>query len=449
LIKPLPRSSLFTRFALAVAGLAVGATILLYFVTMQIVVRAGDAELSRAVDTEIAALADVHATGGQRELAARIADRLALLPDGPDRVHYMLADATGTRVVGDIARWPLLSAENSQASFVTLFDGTPVFARATQLAPNLRLVAAREYGGRQALLRRLRFAFLVTGIAILAAALATAWAAARRLRMRVESVNRAFVAIEEGDLNRPIPDAAASDEFGMLARHANRLRDRLAALIAAQRDITDHVAHEIRTPLMHVENRLLKLIDRSVDPAQIEMLVGARAETRDISNLLNSLLDIAASRARRGDRTGFAPIDLSGIAREIVDLYADSADDQGLTLHATIPAGVEMTGDAMQIRRLLSNLLDNAFKYVPRGGRITLTLWPGPRIVVEDNGPGVVEALRERIFDRFQRAHDGSRNGHGLGLTLARAIAERHGLTIRCDDAGPGAAFILEPGPWA
>jgi signal transduction histidine kinase len=98
----------------------------------------------------------------------------------------------------------------------------------------------------------------------------------------------------------------------------------------------------------------------------------------------------------------------------------------------------------MQLTRLLSNLLDNAFKYVGSGGRIDLIVEQGPRILVRDNGPGVPEGMRERIFERFQRG-GGYGNGHGLGLSLVRAIAGRHGLSIRCNDADPGAEFVLAP----
>ena len=445
-MKILPKaSSLFSRFTIAISGLALGTTVLLFLVTSQVVTRADDAELARSVDSEIAALADIYVSGGEEELATRIRDRLAVLQESPDRAYYLLTDAAGRRMVGNMSRWPRLSAENSQRGFVLLEGNTPVFARSTQLAPNLRLVAAREYGSRTVLLARLRTAFMIAAGAILAAAFLIAWLSAKQLRRRVEHVNAAFVAIEEGEYNQDIPGIATDDEFGMLARHADRLRERLASLIAAQREVTDHVAHEIRTPLMHVENRLLKLIDRSVDPVQAAMLVEARAETRGISNLLNSLLDIAANNARRGDRAGFEQFDLSALAAHVAELYADSAEDQGLDLQKVIAPGVLMPGDTMQMTRLLSNLLDNAFKYVPSGGRVTLSIQPGPVIVLQDDGPGVPEALRNLIFDRFQRAHDQTSKGHGLGLTLAQAIARRHGLSIRCEDAAPGAAFILEP----
>ncbi|MDB5696141.1 MAG: ATP-binding protein [Sphingomonas bacterium] len=443
--------SLFTRFALAIAAFALAATALLYGVTATVVRRASDAELARAVNVEVGALADIHATGGRDELVARVADRLTLRSRDLDQIHYLVADASGKRIAGDIARWPLLSAENSQAGFVTLPGGAAAWARATQLAPDLRIVVAHEHRGRTTLLRQLAAAFGATAVLILvAAALAASWAA-RRLRARVTAINAAFRAIEEGGPLGTVPGADARDELGMLAAHANRLLDRLDAQIHAQREVTDQVAHEIRSPLMHLDNRLLKLIDRSADPDAVTALGEARAETRGIATLLDSLLDIAASRARRGDRVGFERVDLSALAASVADIFADSAEEAGLSLVTRISPDVELSGDAMQLTRLLSNLLDNAFKYVPKGGRIELVVEPGPRMEVRDDGPGVPSDARERIFERFQRVADGGSQGqgqgHGLGLSLARVIAERHDLTIRCEDADPGCVFIVERAP--
>jgi signal transduction histidine kinase len=438
------RISLVTRVVLTVAALALAATGLLYGATWWTVSGESDAALARGVDVEIAALSDIYATGGERELVARIGDRLAMRAQEVDQTHYLLANGSGGHIAGDIAHWPLLSAENSQSGFVTLADGTPVFARATQLAPGLRVIAAREYDGRRRLLARIGQAFALAGLAIVAAALALAWLTARRLRRRVDAVNRAFRGIEQGDLQRLVPGAARRDELGELADHANHLIRRLAALIEAQREVTDQVAHEIRTPLAHLDAHLLRLIDRSVDPVLVEGLAEMRGEARGIAEMLDSLLDIAASEARRGDRTGLERIDLSALAAEVGELYAGSAEELGFDLHMTIAPDVTLAGDAMQLTRLLSNLLDNAFKYAGLGARIELIVEPGPRIVVRDNGPGVPEAMRGRIFDRFQRGA-GAGKGHGLGLALVRAIARRHGLSVACEDAAPGAAFILEP----
>ena len=439
------RSSLVGRVVLGVAALSLAATALLYAVTIWVVRAESDSALRRGVDLDIAALGDIYATGGQRELVARIGDRLALRSSGPDTVHYLVADGSGKPLAGDIAHWPLLSAENSQAGFVPLADGTKVFARATQLAPNLRIVAALEYGGRTRLLARISAAFASAGAAILLAALLLAWASATRLRRRVEAINSAFRAIEAGDFAREVPGAGTPDELGELAGHARHLVARLADVIRAQRDVTDQVAHEVRTPLMHLDRMLLRLIERSVDPALTESLGEVRRETRSVAGLLDSLLDIASSEARRGDRSGFSRVDLSALAANLADLYEDSATELGLAFEASIIPGVTLDGDSMQLSRAISNLLDNAFKYAGAGAIIALIVEPGPRIVVRDSGPGVSEAMRERIFERFERGAE-SPTGHGLGLALVRAIVRRHGLSVSCRDAAPGAEFVIEPG---
>ena len=173
------------------------------------------------------------------------------------------------------------------------------------------------------------------------------------------------------------------------------------------------------------------------------VLIDGGPDVKRMGELLDSLLDIAASEARRGDRSGFSNVDLSQVARDLVDLYADSAVEMGLELRAEIAPEVTMQGDAMQLTRAISNLLDNAFKYAGSGARVVLAIEPGPRIVVRDNGPGVPAPERDRIFERFQRCH-GERGGHGLGLALVRAIARRHDLDVHCRDAQPGAEFVIE-----
>ncbi|WP_228275224.1 sensor histidine kinase [Stakelama tenebrarum] len=439
------RPSLVPGIVAPVAALAALAMLAVYLVTTGVVRSASDAELRRSVDTEIAALADIYATGGQAELVTRIGDRLALQPSAPDRPRYLIAAADGARIAGDISRWPLLSAENSEAGFVTLEDGRSVFARATQLDAELKLVAAREHGSRDALLARLGTAFLIAGFLVVLGAAGFGWFAAARLRGRVRRINAAFRKVEsEGAQPLQLSADDRQDELGELSRHAERLIARLGTLLQAQRDVTDQIAHEIRTPLTHLENRVLKLIDHSVDPALVAGLGQVRIEARRVADLLDSLLDIAASRAGRGDQTGFEPVDLSELAESIVDLYADSAEEADLDLRAEIMPGVMMSGNAMQLTRLLTNLLDNAFKYVPAGGQVTVRVAPGPEVEVRDNGPGVPPELRERIFERFQRG-GAAIPGAGLGLALARAIAERHGLAISCRDAAPGAVFLLRP----
>jgi signal transduction histidine kinase len=170
----------------------------------------------------------------------------------------------------------------------------------------------------------------------------------------------------------------------------------------------------------------------------------ARGDIRRITTMLDSLLDIAASEANRGNAEGLAPFDLSAVASDMAELYRSSIEEAGLNLVTSIAPSVTMCGEAMQIGRLLANLLDNAVKYVPAGGTISLTVQEGPRVVVSDDGPGIAAELRADVFDRFRRGRDaGQTSGHGLGLALARAIALRHDLVLTLGESSVGCRFEL------
>ena len=147
----------------------------------------------------------------------------------------------------------------------------------------------------------------------------------------------------------------------------------------------------------------------------------------------------------RGDLRGLVDTNLSDIADNLADLYGASAEELGIGFHARIAPGVTLRADPMQMTRLLSNLLDNAFKYVPSGGSVSLTLSVGPHIVVQDDGPGIPAADRDRVFERYVRLDGAQGGGHGLGLSLARAIAQRHDLSLHVEDAVPGARFVVQP----
>ena len=162
--------------------------------------------------------------------------------------------------------------------------------------------------------------------------------------------------------------------------------------------------------------------------------------------MLDSLLDIAASEARVGDRTGLADVNLSALAESLAELYEGSAEEAGIALRTHIAPGVSLRGERMQLTRLISNLLDNALKYVPRGGEVRLTIADGPVIEVSDNGPGIDPSLRPFVFDRFRSGKPiAGATSHGLGLALAKAIALRHDLRIGFGSNAQGAHFVVKP----
>ncbi|KAA9013329.1 sensor histidine kinase [Sphingobium limneticum] len=437
--------SVFGRVTLSALLVSLLSTLALFLVVQKIVDDDGRGMLAREVDTDLAGLADIYLSSDVAELRERIADRLAMNREDGERSWYLLTDPAGRRLAGNLDRWPVIASEVSEARYITLPDGDRMFARATQLGTGARLLVGRSSYRGQALLGRLATAFAVAGAGIALLSLVAGHFAARRLRARVEVVNATFAAVRAGRIAARAPGAGTNDELAELAANTNDMLDQVERLVEAQRAVSDQTAHEIRTPLMHLDTRILKAMESTQDLSLLRTLDQSRGEIRGVVRLLDSLLDIAGTQAMRGDPRGLAEVDLSDIAESLADLYGASAEDLGIGFHARIAPCVRSRADPMQMTRLMSNLLDNAFKYVPSGGSVVLELAPGPRIVVQDNGPGIPAADRERIFERYVRLDGARGGGHGLGLALARAIAERHELSLHVEDAAPGARFVLQP----
>lgn len=440
------RRSIFARIVLWAIVIAAAITGCLWLLTDATIRNTNHIALERAVDLDLAGMVDIHASGGRDELARRIADRLALQPRDGQLAHYLLADAAGHPIAGDMRRWPGLHAGVSESGEVTLPDGGIAFARATQLGPDLKLLVAHEDRDIRGLRRQVALVYASGGLLATLAVALIGLIAAHRLRMRIERINAAFRHPDDEALTQLEKGSHDRDEIDELTRHSSEALARLRRLAGAQRETTDQLAHEMRTPLMHLDNRLVKTLSAAPDGETAARIAEARQEIRRIVRMLESLLDIAASQARRGDRHGLCPVDLSALANRLGELYADSAEESGHTLKLDIAPGVTVEGEEMQLTRLITNLLDNAFKFVPTGGTVELRLTPGPCLTVCDDGPGVPEAEREKIFDKFARGSEpGSQDGAGLGLALCRAIAERHQLEIALLPSTRGACFKVAP----
>ena len=438
------RRSLFAPLTGIAVLVSLLSTILVYGVVRHTMVRENARTLATTIDTDVAGLADIFLTGGVDEVSRRIEDRIALLQIQGETAYYLLAAPDGRKLAGNVARWPDLNPRTSETGAIEIDGGERIFARATQLPGNVKLLVGRSLESRDDLLGTTALAILAAGAAAAFLSLGAGYYAARRLGRRVSELNQAFAAIEDGEIHLRAPGQERPDEIGDLARHMNLMLTQIERLIAAHRNVSDHLAHELRTPLMHLDARLRTASERTLDPKMSEWLSDAREEIRGITHLLDALLDIAGAEALKGDLRGLVEISLSEIAESVADLYEGSADELGLKFSRQIAPDVTLRGDPMQMTRLLTNLLDNAFKYVPSGGTVRLCVERGPRIVVADDGPGIAAKDREKIFDRYWRAAPTEQKGHGLGLALARAIAGRHHLAIRIEDAAPGARFILE-----
>ena len=431
----LRRALLFTLLAL----------VLLFGITMWESWHAMRRSLAATVDTDIAGLADIYASGGEGELLARLQDRAMLVGLEGRQAHYLAARPDGTRLAGNMAAPPALAASQSQQGFVVLADGARVYARATRLSPDVDLVVARSYERDWNALVRLMALFGAGALVIVLAIWMLGRRAAGHLRRRVNQISRAFRAAEQGAVP-DLPDSGFDDEIGELAELSTRAIARSASLAQTHRQLSDHIAHEIRTPLTHLDQRLVAARRALPAGADAALLEKGRQDIRGVVTMLDSLLDIASSEARVGDPAGLAEVDLSALAEDLLDLYEGSAEEAGITLRSFIAPGVRLLGEPMQLTRLLSNLLDNALKYVPRGGQVTLSVAAGPVIEVRDDGPGIEPALRPHVFARFTKgAAAGGTTSHGLGLALARAIALRHGMRIGLATSAVGAHFIIQP----
>lgn len=441
------RRSLFSRIITAAIVLAVVLVAALWLLTDRTIRSTLESSAREAVDVDLAGLADIHASGGRAELARRIRDRMMIRPADGSTPHYLLANANGVRIAGDITQWPALDPQVSESGVIRVGQATEAYARATRLGPDLQLVVAHEVADGQPLLRRVALVFLAGGTVFVLAIGLFGRSAIGSLQRRINSINRAFRNLDAGHI-RSLAEGTRTDEVDELAGHSAMALARVRDLMQAYRDTSDQVAHEIRTPVMHLDRRLVKLLAANPDAATAEALVAARADIRHLVGTLESLLDIAASKARRGDRTGLKRIDLSALLEGICNLYADSSEESGHRFVWTIAPDIHIEGDEAHLGRLITNLLDNAFKYVPAGGSVTVSLEPGPVLTVADDGPGIPEADRARVFEQFYRSGnvDQRQPGSGLGLALARAIAERHGLALDLVDSARGACFRLTRG---
>lgn len=441
------RRSIFTHITVLSAALSAALLLGLWWVTDRTINETIAATLAEGVDVDLAGLVDIHASGGEAELARRIDDRLAVMPSNGARAHYLLLDADGARIAGDLAAWPDLDAAISESGPIRIGQQTEAEARATMLEGNLRMLVAHEPVGRGPLLSRVGLVFLLGGAVFVVCISLFAQVAGARVRQRVASVGAAF---REGDDHAlaALAIAERKDEIDEIARQAALALERDRQLMTAYRETSEQVAHEIRTPLSHLDARLVKALAGNADAPTADHLAAARVDIRRLVSTLEALLDIAASKAHRGQSQGMRPIDLSALARGICELYQDSAEEAGYAFSWDIAPDITLPGDEAQLGRIMTNLLDNAFKYNRPGGAIRVVLEPGPRLSIADNGPGIAAADRARVFERFYRGSavaNGDQPGAGLGLALAQAIAQRHGLALRLMPSEPGAHFLLAP----
>ena len=450
------RTNAFRIAALYLAMFAASMLALLtfiYFSTADFIER----QTEETVDQEITSLREESQHADLQQLRRIIAQRSS----GPlrsDETLYLLTDPNFVPLEGNLLEWPAAEPLRQRwISFPVEVDERGKIevhqARAQLLdltvggrLGHYHLLVGRDLKDailfRSSMLQTLAWASLLT----LALGVVGGLFLTRNMLRRVDAVNRTSERIMRGDFSQRVPLSGSRDEFDQLATNLNAMLDQIERLMSGMRQVTDNIAHDLRTPLARLRARLeLALLEKPDAARYGEALRLTIAEADTLLGTFNALLSIAEAEAG-ARREMLGAVDLEAIARSVAELYEPVADEKGLALVVALDRGVMVRGDRHLLSQAIANLLDNALKYTPAGSVSLTVRAEGRQAFVEvcDTGPGVPPDQREAVFDRFFRL-EGSRStpGNGLGLSLVRAVARMHGGSVRIEDREPSA---VQPG---
>ena len=408
-------------------------------------------QMEAVIEAEVQGLAERYRVGGVRGLRALLRERTGRNPASSS--IYLLADPNFRVLAGNLSNWPQAARGADPWIEFELYatndaDGREVHrarVRHFQLRRGFHLLVGRNLRDfeamRSAIVRNVAWGIGVAGVL----AVAIAWWLRRSVTTRIESINRTARRIMEGELSERIESGGSGDEFDELVANLNGMLARIEALMEDVRRVSDNVAHDLRTPLGRLRTRLEQLRDASGDGESAPLAEAALREADQMLATFNALLRIARIETRQR-RHAFERVDLATVGDDVADLYAPVAESRGITFrHSGIAAPVE--GDADLLFQSLANLLDNAMKYTPEGGAVTLHVTSDDdtvTVVVADTGPGVPHEEREAVQRRFYRLEPArSTPGSGLGLSLVAAVAQLHETTLTLEDNAPGLVVRL------
>lgn len=455
------------RFTLIYVVLFAGAVALLgaylYTATFGDAARQTDA----VIDSEITVLADLFSTSGSGMLTRVIRQRTAW---SDDAIYMLIGAPSGAVLAGNLTALPPEALQAEGGFFNFKFEKPLVDAAGREIgiqqreargkmmrfraAPDAEqsflVVVARDVASREYLRNRTQAVITRAALVTVALGVVIGLLFSRTLLHRVEAVNKTARAIRGGDLSQRIPQTGSGDELDDLSANLNSMLDQIERLMHGMRDVSDNIAHDLRSPLTRIKSRLTDALEDGDDQARDEALRATIDDSEKLLATFNALLSIA--RIQSGEGAGaMTPIDIVAIAEEVAELYEPAAQDAGFTLTLITAPTPPVKGSRELVSQAVANFLDNALKYAEGGSRIELKVEPtrngGAMLSVADDGPGVKPEDRARIFERFVRLEESrSTPGSGLGLSLVSAIARAHSATIELKDglkrAGPGGAGL-------
>ena len=419
----------------------------IYFSTADFI----EAQTEETIDAEITGLAEQYHEHGLSGLINTINERATT--ERGDSTLYLLTDPQLHRVAGNLSAWPQTSPIRAgvvrfpvQLKYKGTIVSYDAIASVFVLTGDYRLLVGRDLRDADIFHARITRTLAWAALLTLALGLVGGWFLTRNMLRRVEAVNRTSASIIQGDFSERVPLTGSGDEFDQLASNLNAMLDQIERLMIGMRQVTDNIAHDLRTPLSRLRARLeVTLLERPDAARYADVLGETIAEADQLLGTFNALLSIAEAEAGSRRET-MAVVELSEIARSVADLYEPVADEKGLVLEVAVAPSLPVRGDRHLLSQAIANLLDNALKYTPEGKVLLSARRVGDQIRLEvaDTGPGVPADRRESVFDRFVRL-EGSRStqGNGLGLSLVRAVAKLHGGDVRLEDNNPGLKAVL------
>jgi len=482
-----------TAFQLSLAFLvlsAIGAGLVLGAIAWQ-VQAVVDEEMASTIEAEAAGLAEQYTQGGIRRLGLVIEQRSR----EPGSSLYLLTDFSGGPLAGNVARLPQGVLDRPglvETPYETVYQGSSdrrALAKIFVLPGGFRLLVGHDLRDRARIGAVMVRALATSLIFLTALGGLGGLFVARRVLRRIDAMGKSAQAIMAGDMSERLAVTGSGDELDGLALNLNEMLGRIDELMAGLREVSDNIAHDLRTPLTRLRNHAEAALRFDGDKADYRAALERTIEESDgLIKVFNALLMIARAEAGT-DRAGMSEFDVGQAARGIAELYEPVAEEAGVALSLAVEPGAAVVGNRELIGQTIANLLDNALKYgapAPREPALALSSLPaadgrggeadgrGParnevnlsvrrvgdqiEVAVADHGPGISAADRARVLGRFVRLEGArSRPGSGLGLSLAAAVARLHGGAVRLEDNLPGLRVVLalpgrpaalsEPGP--
>jgi signal transduction histidine kinase len=440
---------------LFVLSLALGGLLgLVYWSTTAAVSR----QIETTIDAELRGLAEQFRQRGVIGLSQAIERRSTQNAEG--RALYLLTDAEFRPLAGNLDRWP--DGKPDAEGWVTFRMANPSTARGFDfgrartfdLGGRFHLLVGHDVREETFVAGLIRGTLIWALVIVVVITVLSGLLLSRMLLSRIEAINKTSQEIIAGDLSRRVPESGGGDEFDALARNLNAMLDQIERLIGGMKQVSDNIAHDLRSPLARLRSRLeVALIEARDVESYREILRETIEETDQILTTFTALLSIAEAEAG-APKERFQPLDPAELLADVGDLYQPLVEEAGLHLElreGVDSSGLELRGDRDLLFQALANLLDNAIKYSNPGGRVTLALDAssnGTVFRVADQGSGIPEGEREKVLERFYRL-EASRTttGSGLGLALVAAVARLHGGVLRLNDNEPGLkASLVLPG---